>query len=169
MAEIGPIGTVVGIASAGIKLSITLYSFSETVSTAHVEIKNIARDVSLTSAVLEELGASLKQDDQARLYSGSALRTANEVVKECEGVFNDINSIMGKAMDSASKRGTKKGKLALSAIEKLKWPFLQPKMEMLRGNLERLKSTLVLMLNVLSYARDLRTEYDLDRLCFPVS
>lgn len=160
MAEIGLVGSIVGIPSAGIKLSITLYSFSETVSTAHSEIKNIARDVSLTSAVLEELGASLKQDDQAKLYSGSALRTAKEVVKECEGVFNDINYVMGKAMDSTSKRGIKKGKLALTAIERLRWPFLQPKMEMLRGNLERLKSTLLLMLNVLSYARDLRIEYD---------
>lgn len=158
MAEVGLIGTIVGIASAGIKLSITLYTFSETVSTAHTEIKNVARDVSLTSAVLEELGASLRQDDQAKLYSGSALRTAKDVVKECEAVFNDINLVMGKAMDSASKRGVKKGRLALSALEKLKWPFLQPKMEMLRGNLERLKSTLVLMLNVLTYARDLRAE-----------
>lgn len=160
MAEIGLIGTIVGIASAGIKLSITLYTFSETVSTAQAEIKNVARDVSLTSAVLEELGASLRQDDEAKLYSGSALRTATDVVKECEGVFNDINLVMGKAMDSASKRGIKKGKLALSALDKLKWPFLQPKMDMLRGNLERLKSTLVLMLSVLSYARDLRAEYD---------
>jgi hypothetical protein len=32
-------------------------------------------------------------------------------------------------------------------------------MEVLRSNLERLKSTLVLMLNVLTYAKDLRAEY----------
>jgi len=158
MAEVGLIGTIIGIAGAGIKLSITLYTFSETVSTAHAEIKNVARDVSLTSAVLEELGASLRQDDHAKLYSDSALRTAKDVVKECEVVFSDINVVMGKAMDSSSKRGLKKGKLALSALERLKWPFLQPKMEMLRSNLERLKSTLVLMLNVLTYARDLRAE-----------
>ena len=60
MAEIGLIASVVGIAGAGLKLSITLYTFSETVATATSDIKNIARDVSLTSAVLEELGRNLK-------------------------------------------------------------------------------------------------------------
>lgn len=160
MAEIGLIGTIIGIASAGIKLSITLYTFSESISTASVEIKNIARDVSLTSSVLEELGANLKHDEQAKLYSGSAVQTAKDVVRECESVFTEINAVVAKAMESASKgKGFKKGgKLALSALDRLKWPFLQPKMEVLRSNLERLKSTLVLMLNVLTYARDLRAE-----------
>ena len=53
----------------------------------------------------------------------------------------------------------KNGKVpALSPLERMKYPFLQPKMELLGANLERLKSTLVLLLNVLSYARDLKTE-----------
>ncbi|OAP62305.1 hypothetical protein AYL99_04508 [Fonsecaea erecta] len=161
MAELGLIGTIIGIAGAGVKLSITLYSFSETVTAAPAEIKNIARDVSLTAAVLEELGANLKQDDQARLYSGTAVQTAQEVVTEREGVFREIDAMVARAVESAaSKKGLVKkgGKLALSALERLRWPFLQPKMEILRGNLERLKSTLVLMLNVLTYARDLRAE-----------
>ena len=160
MAEVGLIGTIVGIAGAGVKLSITLYTFSETVATASWEIKNIARDVSLTAAVLEELGSNLKQDELAKLYSGSAVKTAEDVVTECKSVFMEIDGILAKTMEATSKRWPKKGgRLTLSALDRLKWPFLQPKMELLRGNLERLKSTLVLMLNVLTYARDLRAEY----------
>jgi hypothetical protein len=166
MAEIGLIASIIGIASVGIKLSITLYAFSETVSTAHDDIKNIARDVSLTSSVLDELAANLKNDEQARLYSGTALATAQTVVKDCEGVFGEIEAALRKAMERMSKgevgsgeKRKKGGKVVLSAMEKLKWPFLQPKMELLRGNLERLKSTLVLMLNVLTYARKVQTEY----------
>jgi hypothetical protein len=165
MAEIGLIASVIGVAGAGLKLSITLYTFSETVATAADSIKAIAKDVSLTSAVLEELGSNLKHDEQARLYSGTALKTAQTVVVDCEAVFKQIDGALSKSMERISglsgngRRKGKGGKVVLSAMEKLKWPFLQPKMQELRANLERLKSTLVLMLNVLTYARKVQTEY----------
>ena len=164
MAELGLVASIIGIAGAGVKLSITLYTFSETVATAADSIKAIARDVSLTSAVLEELGSNLKHDEQARLYSGTALKTAQTVVVDCEAVFKQINDALSKSMErigglaSSGKTKGRGGKVMLSAVEKLKWPFLQPKMQELRANLERLKSTLVLMLNVLTYARKVQTE-----------
>lgn len=162
MAEIGLVGTIVGLATTGVKLSLTLYTFSETVSAADKDIKNIARDVSLTSAVLEELGANLRQDEQAKLYSNKALQTAGEVVEECEAVFKDLDAVMRKTMaERVSKKGIRTGKSSLSFLDKLKWLFMQPKVEFLRTNLERLKSTLLLMLNVLTYARDLRAGYAL--------
>ncbi|KAI1615382.1 hypothetical protein EDD36DRAFT_485668 [Exophiala viscosa] len=149
----------IGLLALGVKLSLTLYTFSETVSTADENVKNIARDVSLTSSVLEVLGANLRQDDHARLSSSKLLQTAGEVVAECETVFKNLDDVMRKAMtERASKRGMGTGILSLSAVDKLKWPFIQPKVELLRTNLERLKSTLVLMLNVLTYARDLKAE-----------
>ena len=80
MAELGLIASVIGVAGAGLKLSIPLYTFSETVATAADSIKAIAKDVCLTSAVLEELGSNLNHDGQARLYSGTALKTAQAVV-----------------------------------------------------------------------------------------
>ncbi|OQV04703.1 hypothetical protein CLAIMM_09552 [Cladophialophora immunda] len=159
MAEVGLIGTIVGVAGAGVKLSITLYTFSETVATAPAKVRDMARDVSLTSAVLEELGANLRQGDQATLYSGAAVQTATDVVAECECVFREMDGMVARAMESASRKGVKKGgKLALSARDRLQGPFMEPKMEVLKGNLDRLKSTLVLMLHVLTYARDLRVE-----------
>lgn len=75
MAEIGLIASVVGVACVGVKLSTTLYTFSETVATAADSTKAIAKDVSLTIAVLEELSSNLKHDEQVRLYSGAALKT----------------------------------------------------------------------------------------------
>ena len=68
-----------------------------------------------------------------------------------------MESISGFA--GSGKAKGKGGKVVLSAMEKLKWPFLQPKVQELRANLERLKSTLVLMLNVLTYARKVQTEW----------
>lgn len=44
-------------------------------------------------------------------------------------------------------------------MERLKWPFLKGRIEFPRSNLERLKSTLVLMLNVITYARQVSEKY----------
>jgi len=154
-----------GVAGAGIKLSTTLYTFSETVATAADSIKAIAKDVSLTSAVLEELSFNLKHDEQVRLYSGNALKTAQTVVGDCEAVSKQIDGALSKSVErigalaGSGHRNRKGGKVVLSAVKRWKWPFPQPKMQELRANLERLKSTLVLMLNVLTYARNVQTQY----------
>lgn len=169
MAEIGLVASVVQIADTGIKLSITLYTFAETVLTADKSIREIASDVSLTSSVLEELGNNLKKDRKSRLCSENAVRTAEGIVNECAVIFNEINGTLETALEKIKPRaGTEKGKgkeshggrkLAVAALERLKWPFLQPKMQLLRSNLDRLKSTLVLMLNVITYARKVSEEY----------
>lgn len=146
MAELGLVASILQIASCGLKLSITLYTFAESVSTADKNIKHIAKDVSLTSAVLHELGISLENDKQHMVTSENAIKTAEEVVHECSGIFDDIDITLQKGMKKV------RGRLGRLNVERLKWPFLQPKMELLRSNLERLKSTLILMLSVLAYA-----------------
>ena len=50
-------------------------------------------------------------------------------------------------------------------LERAKWSYLQPKLQLLRSNLDRLKSTLLLMLNVITYARQVAGRYDLVFLC----
>jgi hypothetical protein len=162
MAEIGLVASIVGIAATGVQLSVTLFTFAETVSAADKQIKDIARDVSLTSSVLEELGNNLRRDEKAKLCSDKAIDTAKSIVRECSEVFTEINTALETSMKktSASAKGATKGqKIVISKFDRLKWPFQQPKMELLRTNLERLKSTLLLMLNVLTYARNVRAEY----------
>lgn len=172
MAEIGLVASVIQIADTGIKLSITLYTFAETVLTADKSIKEIASDVSLTSSVLEELGQNLKKDQKSRLCSDNAVRTAEGIVKECGIIFKQINETLQTTLNkikppAGGGKGKGKGKdgaqggrtMAVAALERLKWPFLQPKMQLLRSNLDRLKSTLVLMLNVITYARKVAEEY----------
>lgn len=44
-------------------------------------------------------------------------------------------------------------KKAILMLERLKWPRLQPKLHALRGNLDRLKSTLLLMLHVITLGK----------------
>ena len=57
-----------------------------------------------------------------------------------------------------------------SAIfERSVWPFLQPKIELLWNNLNKLKSTLHLTLNVLIYARQVAEKYVYLTSFFPKS
>lgn len=143
MAEVGLVASVLQLAGFGLKLSISLYSFAETVSSADKDVKHIAKDVSLTSAVLNELGENLKKDKRNGIASDNAIKTAREVVHECSEVFREI--------DTALEKDSVKFSLA-----KFKWPFQLRRMELLRTNLERLKSTLILMLHVLTYATKMK-------------
>ncbi|KAF2809291.1 uncharacterized protein BDZ99DRAFT_355224, partial [Mytilinidion resinicola] len=138
MAEIGLIASVIQVAGAGLKLADTLYQYAESVSTADRRIKDIARDVKLTSRVIDELGSIFKQGETASLLSNNAVSTAQETVRECSSLFEE--------MDAALKK-TKK-----STLGKFMLPFREPKMELLRANIDRLKSTLQLLMQVLTHA-----------------
>ncbi len=161
MAELGIAASIVGIATAGARLSTSLYTFAETASSADKSVKAIALEISLTSAVLEQLGDTLKQDAFAKICSPKAVQTTETIVKECSEVYTEIDAALQKSISSARKHPnpSKGQKMVVSLSERLKWPFLQPKMQLLSGNLERLKSTLLLMLNVLLYAKKISVEY----------
>jgi len=158
LAAVSVVASVAQLADYGFKLSVKLFTFGQTVYYAEKSVRDISTDVSLTSSVLKELGDTLKRDDEAKLISEQAVLAAEQTVKECLRVFKELDealsSSMGK-MGMLGSEGKKKSKGAM-ALEKLKWPFMQPKMELLRSNLERLKASLSLMLNVLIYARGLR-------------
>ncbi|KAL8904470.1 MAG: hypothetical protein Q9207_003234 [Kuettlingeria erythrocarpa] len=155
MAEFAIVATIIQIADVGLRLSLRLYTFGETIASADRTIISISKDVSLTSSVLKELGHNLEKDKQSRICSENAIKTAEEVVQECLTVFQEIDGMLEKTMASTGQAATAKAKWTLAVLGKLKWPFLQPKMQLLRSNLDKLKATLLLMLNVMTYARQL--------------
>ena len=79
-------------------------------------------------------------------------------------MFQEMENILVKKLPSlAGKgkegRGGERAKRATILLERLKWGYLQPKLQLLRSNLDRLKSTLLLMLNVITYARQVSEKY----------
>jgi hypothetical protein len=156
IAAIGVVASVAQLAEYGFKLSIKLFTFSQAVSTADQSIKGISNDVSLTSTVLQELCHIIKSDE-SHVVSPRAVAATQQTVRECLQVFEQLNDALDKSLGNLGKleagdgRKVKRGTIAL---ERLKWPFKQPKMELMRSNLDRLKASLTLMLQVLSYARD---------------
>jgi methyl-accepting chemotaxis protein len=101
MAEISLIASVVQVAGAGLKLADTLYQYADSVSSADKRIRDIAKDVKLTSSVIEELGSIFKQDETASLLSKNAVSTAEETVLECSTLFEEMDVAIKKTKNSA--------------------------------------------------------------------
>ncbi|CAG7938747.1 unnamed protein product [Penicillium nalgiovense] len=147
---LGVVASILQIADLGAKLSVKLCTFYRTVKAANQSMQDLSCDVSLTCSILNELAKALEQDDQAKLCSKQAFCIAQEVLQECKAVFQQIENAIEKHNQDGEKncftRGARKVTVAL----------LGPNLDVLKSNLERLKSTTLLMLHVIMYAGELR-------------
>src|SRR2546423_387958 len=145
---LGIAASILQIAELGGKLSVKLFTFSRKIKNADKSISSISKDIAATGAVLQQLANELRKDERLRLCSDQAVATVKLLVDDCKKIFSELN----EALDSRPS-----GNSYISGwMEKLKYPFLEPHIELLRSNLERLKSSLVVMLNVLIFAEQLR-------------
>jgi hypothetical protein len=78
-----------------------------------------------------------------KLCKTETLTTTKSIADECQASFQELDDVIRKYVES--------GRLRL--VDRPKWPYVEKKVNLLRANLERLKSTLILMLEVLKYAR----------------
>jgi hypothetical protein len=99
----------------------------------------------LLSAVLKQLESTLKGDENVRLCKAETLTTTKDIAKECEAALKELDDIIDKYVES--------GKMHL--VDRLKWPYVETKLNLLRTNLDRLKSTFMLMLEVIKHARSI--------------
>ena len=127
---------VVGLADFGLKLSKNLYLYGDSVRSASETIESIARDIERTSTVLKELSMCFDEREGLSLWSVDAKETARETVRECRSVFEKLESDLG--LDKPKK----------SIVERWRFPFRETNVALLRSNIEKLKSTLQLLLSV---------------------
>lgn len=156
MAELAAVASIVQIADIGFRLSIKLFSFAESVASADQAIISTSKDVSLTSSVLKEVGEVLKKDQSFGTYSATAIQTAAAIVTECSEVFQAMEKVLLEKVPNINANRKEKGLRTTMTLERFKWSYWQPKLQLLRGNLDRLRSTLLVMLNVITYQRLLR-------------
>ena len=156
MAEIGAVAAIIQVAEVGLRLSTTLFTFAETVAKADKAVNAISKDVSQTSSVLTELADILKKDNGPRAYSSKAVDSAIAIVKECSETFLEFENLLIEKVPNLSSRNRTKASRTVVAMERFKWPYLQPRMNLLQSNLDRLKSSLLVILNVISLARTMK-------------
>ena len=145
---LGIAGSVLQIADLGGKLSVKLFVFSRKIKSADKSINSISQEIAATGAVLQQLGNELAKDEHLQLCSKEAISTARRLIDDCNKVFSELDcSLDGRVSDST---------LVLGWKQRLKFPFLETRIELLRSNLERLKSSLMVMLNVVILAAQVR-------------
>lgn len=120
---------------------------SSTVFDDYKDVQYVAKDIALFSSVLKDLGNTLSRGQESRLYREDAYQTSRQIVKECESVFKEIQEILKKS----SLDGTNADVITVGRTENFLWIFRRSRVQLLRANLESLKSTILLQLAVLSY------------------
>lgn len=91
----------------------------------------------------------MKETEIEGLCSQTIVTDARAALGGCEDAFREVNEAF-RALDP-SQRDLLQG---VSFPGRFSWPFKRGKFETLQANLERLKTTLLLMLMVLGYAKD---------------
>ena len=173
MEAVGAAASILAIAGAGIQISLKLIAFADQVGTAPESIRDVGTDVSVMGGTLKELGELMgnktSTEGSAAMFTLNNLRDIMELERKCDGIFEKLRDILGKAslqLRSVYKRTAKSQaaspKITLSKLERMKWPFLQPSMESLRSELRDAKGTLTMMLQVV-HLRHAQIAASLDR------
>jgi hypothetical protein len=116
----------------------------------------IASDVALTSNVLHNVGNFLSERSTASVASSTAVEDAYSILERCKAAFGEIQTLIDKN-SKTNPDGTKK----FGARAKVMWPLRSSRADLLKRRLESLKSSLMLLLQVLSFAKDRAKGYAL--------
>lgn len=146
---VGVVASTLQIAEIGMKLSVKLCSFYRQMKDADHSAQRLANDVSLTCSILSQLGKALEQDKETKLCSQQAFLTAQEVLGECEKIIKQVEETIEKKDPSSGRNKWERGTRKLTIV------LLGPDLDILKSHLDRLKSTMLLMLNVIMYAREI--------------
>ena len=149
--------SIIGIAEAGFQIATKLITLATQISTASDRVSSIGNDISLTSGVLRQLGELMNQNqkttDGISIFKEDGLELKRKSAAACERIFLEVkNEAMKASKQIRESKWLTVGKIKLSNAEKAKWPFLQPSIEILRGDLREAKGTLMLMLQLGSLA-----------------
>lgn len=134
---IGAAASIIQIADAGLKL----YSYIDSVAPAKKRLALVNKNLETTCNVIKEIGEVFQQKKTAKLVGKRAVKTAHDAAEECHLVFRELRDAVEKS---------KKNKYI--------FPLREEKLELLSMQLEKLKSTLTLLMTLLINARNLQNE-----------
>ena len=162
---LGIAASLISLTDAGIKVSFGLFSIAGKVKDADQSVQLISNDVSATCGILSQLKDLLhpKKDASGRefsIFKDDGLKTLRSSTDYCRIIFDRLKDELEKASKQVAgkRKGLKSRKIELSASEKAKWPFLQPKIFSLRSELGLTKSNLVLILSIAHLAHSEKLE-----------
>lgn len=136
---------LIAVASAGFRLSLVLNAVGTGMANPDCDIHSIAKYITTFSLMLKQTGGVLKDGRPSQ----AAIDVATEISQHGQLIFEEI-----KNMTDLSQGRDEKGILrSITIAEKDKWAFKRHKVEYLMAQLEALKLSLALMLQVLQMGR----------------
>ncbi|KAK5111550.1 hypothetical protein LTR62_004846 [Meristemomyces frigidus] len=150
-AVLGTAASAIQVADAGFKLYGALSNYIRDYVHANKNARHLADEVRTTSWALQQLGALLQQDEEAKLCKPEVITETDAALKGCQSAFDEVRLILDEFMPD-NEVGI------VGSRQRLKWPLKKDKVVLLLAQLERLKTTLLLVFKVLSYASRLATK-----------
>lgn len=152
MAEaFGVAGSAIQVADAGFKLYGALSQYVRDYVGADKHAGRLADEIRTTSWALNQLGNFLQQDEKMKLCKPEVISETQNALDGCQKAFVEVEDVLkGYLPDPLSG--------PLAAPKRLKWPFKKSKALLLLAQFERLKTTLLLVFKVLSYASKLTSQ-----------
>jgi hypothetical protein len=133
--------SVGGLTSLGIQLLQSLNKYADSALDSKGRIKAISTDVSLAIQVFQALETTIKDEANRAMINDDAERLAREAIAQCQDIFTRIQATLPElGPDGPSMRN------------KITYPLIEPKLQLLRGNLEKIKTTLQLLMSVIVFA-----------------
>ncbi len=145
MTGVGEISAIITIADVGLSLSRALIGYVGDVKGAGHRVQEIANEINSTSDQLKELGELVQQNPTTHLFSDEGLKRSQKLAAAFKKTINEIRDALRKADVHLDPDNVDSGEIELTRFSKFSWPWVQPKLEVPRAELQRLKIDLVLL------------------------
>lgn len=141
------VASVVQLADAGSKLAYGIFTTLNAIKCAPKVLTSIANEVSLTGVVLRQLSSELESEDYQSICNPVSLNTIRTLIQRCDFIFTAVE----KKLEHNHRRLEESARLAQWAY-RIKLPYQIRELTSKRQELERIKSSLTLVLQLLSFA-----------------
>lgn len=146
------IASIIGVAGAGFRLSLILNAVGAEIADTDVEIQTIARGISSFSLMLKQVGINIQAT--RTLTSQSAIDTVSQIAKQSQSVFDEVK----KMVEMVQKKDEKGNIQSISIAQRVTWCFKKQRIQYMLRQLECLKLSLSLMLQVLQLGKTIASE-----------
>lgn len=133
--------SVAGLASLGLQLADTLNKYAGSAVDSKGRAQAIREDIELAVKVFETLETTISDNANRTMMNDDSQKLVKEHVVQCETIFSKIQKLLPQS-DAKDIR----------TRDLIRWPLIEPKLELLRSNLEKVKTTLQLLMNVVIFA-----------------
>ena len=144
MAGIGEASAIVGILQGGFSLATVLNTYISDVSDAGDDIASLVSDIEATFGQLRDLGKLIEKNKTAKAWSEDGLRNAEKCVTDCEKIITKLRKLLKKSTASATLEEVSRDEIDISKLERARWPFIKPQMEIRRRELQRIKQDIMI-------------------------